>query len=150
MKTIQMNENEIPALLILSYAYSALPARKPGTIRLWLQEQAGTSSVNIYLTDDPSLVFDHVFLDISRVEIKVEDDSESAVMKVNITVKWMITTTMGKLPVAGWLFRFIPVYMISCNSAMDWIHYLQLLVLMQAVTLRKVRITLGSNSHVVA
>jgi hypothetical protein len=37
---------------------------------------AGKSSVNIYLTDDPSLVFDHVFLDINKVEIKVEDDSE--------------------------------------------------------------------------
>ena len=39
---------------------------------------AGTSSVNIFLTDDPSLVFDHVFLDISKVEIKVEDDSEAS------------------------------------------------------------------------
>jgi hypothetical protein len=39
---------------------------------------AGKSSVNIYLTDDPSLVFDHVFLDISKVEIKVEDDSEAS------------------------------------------------------------------------
>jgi hypothetical protein len=37
----------------------------------------GTSSVNIFLTDDPSLVFDQVFLDISKVEIKVEDDSEA-------------------------------------------------------------------------
>ncbi len=38
---------------------------------------SGKSSLNIYLTDDPSLVFDHVFLDITKVEIKVEDDSES-------------------------------------------------------------------------
>ena len=37
---------------------------------------AGKSSVNIYLTDDQSLVFDHVFLDISKVEIKVEDSAE--------------------------------------------------------------------------
>ncbi len=37
----------------------------------------GTSSVHIFLTDDPSLVFDHVFLDISKVEIKVEDAEES-------------------------------------------------------------------------
>jgi hypothetical protein len=36
----------------------------------------GKSSVNIYLTDDQSLVFDHVFLDISKVEIKVEDSVE--------------------------------------------------------------------------
>ena len=38
----------------------------------------GTSSVNIFLTDDPSLVFDNVFLDIAKVEIKVEDDSEAS------------------------------------------------------------------------
>jgi hypothetical protein len=37
----------------------------------------GSSSVNIFLTDDPSLVFEHVFLDISKVEIKVEDAEES-------------------------------------------------------------------------
>jgi Domain of unknown function (DUF4382) len=37
---------------------------------------AGKSSVNIFLTDDPSLVFDKVLLDITKVEIKVEDDSD--------------------------------------------------------------------------
>ena len=37
---------------------------------------AGKSSVNIFLTDDQSLVFDHVFLDIRKLEIKVEDSSE--------------------------------------------------------------------------
>jgi Domain of unknown function (DUF4382) len=37
---------------------------------------AGKSSVNIFLTDDPSLNFDKVLLDITKVEIKVEDDSE--------------------------------------------------------------------------
>jgi Domain of unknown function (DUF4382) len=36
----------------------------------------GKSSVNIFLTDDPSLVFDKVLLDITKVEIKVEDDSD--------------------------------------------------------------------------
>ncbi|MEP7141958.1 MAG: DUF4382 domain-containing protein [Ferruginibacter sp.] len=34
------------------------------------------SSVNIFLTDDQSLVFDHVFLNIIKVEIKVEDNDE--------------------------------------------------------------------------
>ncbi len=37
---------------------------------------AGESSVNIFLTDDPSLNFDKVLLDIVKVEIKAEDDSE--------------------------------------------------------------------------
>lgn len=37
----------------------------------------GRSSVNIYLTDDQSLVFDHVFLNILKVEIKVEDSAEA-------------------------------------------------------------------------
>jgi hypothetical protein len=37
---------------------------------------SGTSTVKIFLTDDQSLVFDHVFLDIQKLEIKVEDSSE--------------------------------------------------------------------------
>lgn len=35
-----------------------------------------TRSVNIYLTDDQSLVFDQVLLDIQKLEVKVEDSSE--------------------------------------------------------------------------
>lgn len=38
---------------------------------------AGKSSVNVFLTDDQSLVFDHVLLDIRKVEIKVEDSAEA-------------------------------------------------------------------------
>lgn len=34
------------------------------------------NKVSIYLTDDPSLVFDNVFIDIRKLEIKVEDSSE--------------------------------------------------------------------------
>jgi hypothetical protein len=34
------------------------------------------SVVNLYLTDDPSLVFDKVLLDIQKVEIKAEDSAE--------------------------------------------------------------------------
>jgi len=41
-------------------------------------EAAGTrSAVNIYLTDDPSLVFDQLWLDVQKLEIKAEDDSQS-------------------------------------------------------------------------
>ena len=36
----------------------------------------GNASVKLYLTDDPSLVFDHLFLDIQKVEVKVEDSAE--------------------------------------------------------------------------
>src|SRR5664279_997899 len=41
---------------------------------------AGTSAthpVSIFLTDDPSLVFDNLFIDIQKVEVKAEDDSEA-------------------------------------------------------------------------
>ena len=40
------------------------------------ENTAGQSSLKIYLTDDPSLVFDKVLLDIQKVEIKVEDDAQ--------------------------------------------------------------------------
>jgi hypothetical protein len=71
MKTIQIKNLKIPALLIclLSFACQKTGSNYGGG-------SAGTSSVHIFLTDDPSLVFDQVLLDISSVEIKVEDDSE--------------------------------------------------------------------------
>lgn len=37
----------------------------------------GSSSVHIYLTDDPSLLAEHLFLDIRKLEIKVEDNDSS-------------------------------------------------------------------------
>ena len=37
----------------------------------------GTSSVSVYLSDDPSLVFDNLFIDIQKVEVKAEDNSEA-------------------------------------------------------------------------
>ena len=38
---------------------------------------AGKSAVSVYLTDDPSLVFEKVWLDIRSVEVKVEDSGEA-------------------------------------------------------------------------
>ena len=40
------------------------------------ENTSGQSSLKIYLTDDPSLVFDKVLLDIQKIEIKVEDNSQ--------------------------------------------------------------------------
>ena len=37
---------------------------------------SGNTSVHLFLTDDPSLVFSNVFIDIRKVEIKAEDDAE--------------------------------------------------------------------------
>jgi hypothetical protein len=36
----------------------------------------GHTSIKLFLTDDPSLVFDNLFLDIQKVEVKVEDSAE--------------------------------------------------------------------------
>lgn len=37
-----------------------------------------TNQVHIFLTDDPAIVFDHVFLNIIKVEIKAEDHDEES------------------------------------------------------------------------
>lgn len=70
MKTFQWRD--LQPLSILLICLIAFACQKSGS-----SSRKGNSSLNIYLTDDPSLVFDHVFLDITKVEIKVEDDSES-------------------------------------------------------------------------
>jgi hypothetical protein len=74
MKTIQIKKMRIPALLICLLSFAC---QKNGNNPYGGGSPAGTSSVHIFLTDDPSLVFDRVFLDISSVEIKVEDDSQA-------------------------------------------------------------------------
>lgn len=73
MKTFPISKLQA-TLLAFAICFGLVACQKSG-----LSENGnilGKSSVNIYLTDDPSLVFDHVFLDISKVEIKVEDSSE--------------------------------------------------------------------------
>ncbi|WP_431215419.1 DUF4382 domain-containing protein [Puia sp. P3] len=37
---------------------------------------SGSNSVRIFLMDDPGLTFDHLFLDIQKLEIKVEDSDQ--------------------------------------------------------------------------
>jgi Domain of unknown function (DUF4382) len=72
MKSIQANFIRLVAVMICLFIFSCQKEQSgsSGTRPL------GTSSVNIFLTDDPSLVFDHVFLDIQNVEVKAEDDSD--------------------------------------------------------------------------
>src|SRR4051794_26068245 len=38
---------------------------------------AGSTGVSLFLTDDPSLVFDNIFIDIQKIEIKAEDNDEA-------------------------------------------------------------------------
>ncbi len=71
MKTLQMKGLTLSAFCMCIFFFSC---QKAGS---YSAGNKGTSSVNIFLTDDPSLVFDKVLLDIVKVEIKVEDDSES-------------------------------------------------------------------------
>jgi hypothetical protein len=69
MKTLKTRSLSFVILLITLFSF-ACQKENSG------QGSAGKSSVNIFLTDDPSLVFDNIFLDIAKVEIKVEDDSD--------------------------------------------------------------------------
>jgi hypothetical protein len=73
MKTFKMKGLKV---LALSVCIFFIACQKTGTSSQGNQGK-GTSAVNIFLTDDPSLIFDNVFLDITKVEIKVEDDSEA-------------------------------------------------------------------------
>jgi hypothetical protein len=42
-----------------------------------LESTSATHPVSIFLTDDPSLIFDNLFIDIQKVEVKAEDSSEA-------------------------------------------------------------------------
>ncbi len=109
---------------------------------------SGKSSVNIYLTDDPSLVFEHVFLDISKVEIKVEDDSESSHEREH-EGEVDDNDRHGEIS-GGWVS--VPIH----AGVYDILKFRNGLDTLFATTtfdasrdLRKVRLTLGSNNGVV-
>ncbi|HET7002570.1 MAG TPA: DUF4382 domain-containing protein [Puia sp.] len=70
MKPLQTKALTLTVLLISIFSF-ACQKENSGQ-----GNSAGKSSVNIFLTDDPSLNFDKVLLDITKVEVKVEDDSE--------------------------------------------------------------------------
>jgi hypothetical protein len=38
---------------------------------------AGSKGISLFLTDDPSVIFDNIFVDIQKVEVKAEDDAEA-------------------------------------------------------------------------
>lgn len=69
MKTIKMKGLQLTALFTCLFFFACQKSENANSGK-------GTSSVHIFLTDDPSLVFDQVLLDITKVEIKVQDDSE--------------------------------------------------------------------------
>ena len=66
--------SKLMACIICLFLFSC---QKSGLLTNGNNPAAGKSSVNIFLTDDQSLVFDHVLLDIRKVEIKVEDSAEA-------------------------------------------------------------------------
>jgi len=73
MKTIKMTATKFIAIFICIFFFAC---QKTGMYSNENHGGGSSSSVHIFLTDDPSLVFDKVLLDIAKVEIKVEDDSE--------------------------------------------------------------------------
>lgn len=76
MKTLPISK-AIPFTGILILFLLASACQKTSTDELPGAGPNGqTAAVNIYLTDDPSLVFDEVNIDILKLEIKVEDSAE--------------------------------------------------------------------------
>src|SRR4051812_5894127 len=69
MKTSMIKWSTI--LLAVSLAGTFESCQKTGS-----SNSNGNSSVRIFLTDYPSLVFDKLLLDIKQLEIKVEDDDQ--------------------------------------------------------------------------
>ena len=72
MKTYNMNK--LATIIALAFFILSGMACKKGNM---IPGKSGSSTVSIYLTDDPSPVFDNLFIDIQKVEVKAEDDSEA-------------------------------------------------------------------------
>jgi Domain of unknown function (DUF4382) len=108
----------------------------------------GKSSVNVFLTDDPSLVFDQVFLDITKVEIKAEDDSE--LQHESEHMEGVDDDDLHGIISGGWIE--VPIHpglydILRFRNGLDTLFGSVSFASTRA--LRKVRITLGSNNRVV-
>jgi len=109
----------------------------------------GSHPVQVFLTDDPSLTFDHLFIDIQKLEVKVEDSAEDRAeqedehghddrdRKGDASGGWM---TLDIHPGVLDILRF--------RNGLDTLFSTGNFNGQRAV--RKIRLTLGNNNSVVA
>jgi len=109
---------------------------------------SGHTSVHVFLTDDPSLTFSNVFIDIQKVEIKAEDNDEIEHEHNN---QGEVDDNDHHGSTSGGL-----VTLDIRPGVYDILHFRNVLDTLLAAgefasanELRKVRITLGSNNSVV-
>lgn len=106
------------------------------------------TSLHVFLTDDPSLVFGNIFIDIRKVEIKAEDNDEMEHERHNqgeVDDNDHHGDTSG-----GWVSLDITPGIYDILHFRNGLDTLFATGQFQSVReLRKVRITLGSNSSVV-
>jgi hypothetical protein len=146
MKTVQVR-NMKSKLTVLFICIFSFACQKTG-VMADDHGNHGTSSVHIFLTDDPSLVFDHVFLDITKVEIKVEDDTE-ATHESEHQGEVDDSDSRGDAS-GGWMTVAIHpgVYdILQFRNGLDTLFATT--TFDAAKALKKVRITLGTNNSVV-
>src|SRR5450755_3468680 len=107
---------------------------------------SGTSPVSIFLTDDPTLVFDNLFIDIQKVEVKAEDDSE-AINESEHEAEHDQNDRNGSTD-GGWVSLSIApgVYdLLKFRNGIDTVLGTGNFQINK--NLKKIRITLGQNNH---
>ena len=78
MKTQSFKSTRLIVLALIAGFFVTIACNKNNSVQGNNQHNAaGSTSVHVFLTDDPSLVFDAVFLDIQKVEIKAEDHDQA-------------------------------------------------------------------------
>lgn len=140
MKTYKTAKSAI--IILTTFIIVALSACKKDNG----QGKAGNSSVSIYLSDDPSLVFDHLFIDIQKVEVKAEDDSEAENEREH-EAEHEANDKNGSTE-GGWISLSIRpgVYdLLKFRNGVDTI--LGTGNFPTIKNLRKIRLTLGQNNH---
>jgi Domain of unknown function (DUF4382) len=143
MKPLQTKTLTLTVLFISLFSFACQKENSGGQ-----GPTAGKSSVNIFLTDDPSLNFDKVLLDIAKVEIKAEDDSEQhqeSEHQEGVDDNDRHGETSG-----GWMS--VPIHpgiydILRFRNGLDTLFGTTSFDATRA--LRKVRITLGTGSSVV-
>ncbi|MBY0536201.1 MAG: DUF4382 domain-containing protein [Chitinophagaceae bacterium] len=131
MKSVKMKTNLALALLLGTVFYMESCSKEAGSgVNNNPVSTTTRSKISIHLTDDPSVVFDKVLLDIQKVELKFEDN--------------------GIDSLSGWhSVAIVPgVYdILQFRNGIDTI--VAVGTIPAGVTLQKVRLTLGNNNSIV-
>lgn len=112
-----------------------------------LESSDGSKSISLFITDDPSVVFDNVFVDIQKIEVKAEDEDETEIEHHGGSGSGNGSDDDNGSTSGGWMTLSSSARVVDILKFRNGLDTLISTGSFQSArTLKKVRITLGNNN----